>query len=107
MLRAIEAIAVILTLLAILLGAFQWMGKTYATLPALWVAVTEARIESLEEDLDDDAWRVYELNKAKERGEPIDESRKKYLEDQVDAKIRKVERLEQLQQTLGTGIVSD
>lgn len=102
--RILELVLVLITLGSVVVGAYVFLDEKHASNQALLetkteltVLVTEARLESTNEDLDDDAWRIYELKKAQSTGQSIDETRLQYLEGQVGTKIRKVERLEQLQ----------
>lgn len=88
MIRVIEAIAVLATLSAMLLGAFSWLNENHAERKALLETELELRAEMIDRDVKKQAEaRVYYKDIAKDRPlEPAEESRLEYLEEQMEYK---------------------
>jgi hypothetical protein len=88
MIRAIEAIAVLATLSALLIGALNWLNENHADRKALIKTELELRAEIIDRDVKKQAEaRVYYKDIAKDRDlEPAEESRLEYLEEQMEHK---------------------
>jgi hypothetical protein len=86
--RIIEAIAVLATLAALLIGSFNWLNENHAERKALLETELELRAEIIDRDVKKQAEaRVYYKDIAKSRVlEPAEESRLEYLEEQMEYK---------------------
>jgi hypothetical protein len=91
MIRTIEAIAILATLSAMLLGALNWLNENHAERTALLDTELELRADMLDMDIKKNAEaRVYYKDIAKDRPlERAEADRLEYLEEQLEYKYQR------------------